>query len=322
MQSHPPAISIVSGQRLEDLLPSLQVNIIHNRFDILYQNYRIYTVDGIIVPISVKGDCARVGLYLTTLTTAQRDALSNRIFEDFPSVSYLEVSHSYTPLEFFHPETYWHIALPETMDDFIGQLSSKTRYNAKWYPKKLTRDKGEQCVTHYPAAEAPEDVILQYLQWKNSSHSFTYTQDATSFIKTYGITDIYTLSINGKNIAIGMTCDTGHNSYFENFSYDPEYHLYSPGMILYLHIIGDKIKNHMRVFYLSGGELDYKRRYNGIRTETYTGRIFRHADKLRNALTRYSKTPSFALKPAAVFLCFTLPRACKRTFRQLIKSAT
>lgn len=77
-------------------------------------------------------------------------------------------------------------------------------------------------------------------------------------------------------LAIGFICTTEDNVFFENFSYNPQYEKYSLGNVLLHYIISDLILQRKKKFYLLGGNLEYKRRYNGIRTETYTGHIYRH----------------------------------------------
>lgn len=316
----PVNISKIEAIGKEELADLLQINIIHNRYDLIFRDYHLYLVDGVGVPVVLSEGHAKLGIYLTRLSEEQRDALACRIFANFPQIDYLEVSHSYTPLEFYKAETYWHVELPETIEEFSSNLSSKTRYNAKWYPKKLTRDKGELLFTHYSNEEVPGTIVEKYLEWKNNTHQYSFSGEPLEYIRNCGITDIYTLTIADKLIAIGMTCDTGEISYFENFSYDAEYHLYSPGMIIYYHIIEEKIKKHIRVFYLSGGELDYKRRYNGIRTETYTGRIFRFPEKLKSSLEYLQKAPPILRKFVATLLCqIVLPSAYRRVFREQAK---
>ena len=81
--------------------------------------------------------------------------------------------------------------------------------------------------------------------------------------------------INKETIAVAFICDTGDNVYFENFSYDKTFEKYSIGMVLYYYVICDLIQIHKKIFYLSGGWLDYKRHYNGVLTLTYSGKIYR-----------------------------------------------
>ena len=310
----------------EALVESLSLNIIHNRFDLLFSDWSLYLIDGVAVPVAAKGRQGVVGLYLTSLTPLQRDELAARIFEDFPEVEYLEVSHTYTPLEFYSSETYWHIDFPETIEEFDAQLGKKTRYNVKWYPKKMERDKGFIHYRHYITSEVPTQLISRWFEWKKSTHNFTFNQGEMEYLRLQGVTDVYALYITSQQgeermVAVGMTCDTGDNSYFENFSYDPDYHLYSPGMMIYHHIISEKIKKGIKRFYLSGGELDYKRRYNGIRTEAFTGRIFRHPELLRRAVVfsqKMENVPSFVRKILiSAYRHFCLPAPYRRLFKKL-----
>lgn len=47
---------------------NLQINIIHNRFDILYEDYHLIAVDGVAVPYIINNREVKAGLYLTALS--------------------------------------------------------------------------------------------------------------------------------------------------------------------------------------------------------------------------------------------------------------
>ena len=85
------------------------------------------------------------------------------------------------------------------------------------------------------------------------------------------------MEINNDVLAIGFICTTDDNVFFEQFSYsqDKKHAKYSLGMVLYYGIICDLIKLGRKKFFLSGGWLDYKKRYNGILQYTYSGIINR-----------------------------------------------
>lgn len=306
------------------LQKNLQINIIHNRFDLLYDDFVLYDVDGIAVPVYIKNNEASVGLYLTSISDKQLSSLTDCIFSSHPEVSYIIVSHSYTKLPWCHPQVYWHINLPESIEQFDATLSSKLRYNVKWYPKKLKKECGDYVLREYTRTDVPLSLIEQYFIWKEGSHMFRLNSTPECFLREYGISTIYALYLSNKPIAVGFSCETGDISYFENFSYNPQYHLFSPGMILYHYIIEQLIKKSVRKFYLSGGELDYKRRYNGVRTQTYTGRIFRDKKRIPNALSKYHLLSKFLSKKLALKLVshLFLPREYRRTLREFVYQST
>ncbi|MGN0837394.1 MAG: GNAT family N-acetyltransferase [Akkermansia sp.] len=281
-------IRLVRHNKNSELERLLACNIIQNRYDLLFgeDEYELYEQDGLGIPVRETGDHhgANIGLYLTKISERQLSELTSHLFETHPHWSYLDLKQTYTELPCVSPAPYCHIDLPEQIADFDAALSKKTRYNTKWYPKKIRKELGDYTIERLPVKELRDDELHCYLQWKELSHNFRLQNSERSYIKEYGITDYYRMLLNGKLVAIGFICQTGDNVYFENFSYDSAYHLYSVGMVLYYHIIQDLIRNKMRHFYLGWGGLEYKRRYNGTLSPCYSGRLFRNQQQFNHAL--------------------------------------
>lgn len=278
----------VEKNRKDVLSKNLEVDIIHNRFDVLYDSdFLLLQIDAYYVPVKLEKSVAKVGLYLRNLPYSLLEDLFAYIFTKYPFLDSIEVKHSYTPIPGVEKYPYWHIVLPQTIDEFDSQLSKRVRYNTKYYPKKLQTEKSCTLQTEkYSASDAsfPYIYVQTYLNWKNQSHNFSFKGNPQSFLNTFGITDCYVLKLKRENseetkseeeiLAIGFICDLpSGNVYFENFSSNQNYSKYSVGMILYYQIINDLIKNRKKIFYLSGGNLEYKRHYNGVLTHTYSKSI-------------------------------------------------
>ena len=103
----------------------------------------------------------------------------------------------------------------------------------------------------------------------------------------------------------------------KNFSYNQEYAKYSPGMVLYYYLISDLIARGKKKLFLLGGNLEYKRHFNGIPTTTYTGTLYREyfiCPKYIRFLANW--TPRFLQKFIRVLLPHT---SHKRSFSALVK---
>lgn len=254
----------------------VEPNIIHNRFDILYgDEYELYNVGGIVVPVKEIDNHLNVGLYLVSGDKELFTKFINYLLEIHPRAKYVEVKHCYINLCGAEPYPYWHIVLPDTIEKFNKILSSRTRYNTKWYPKKVKENIGEYVITKYSADEIPDVAMELYFKWKEKSHGFVWKYSNIDYIRYSGITHGYVMAIDKKIYAIGFICDTGDNVYFENFSYDEDYRKFSLGMIIYYYIICDMIKSRKRIMWLSGGWLEYKKRYGGTLTYTFSGKIYK-----------------------------------------------
>lgn len=266
------------------LADRIQVNFISNRFDLLYgKDYELYDLGNGVVPVHIDGNTAKLVLSLSAYTQKQLNKLYELLFAKHPSLTQIEIKHSLVPggisehNNMFYHYPYWHIDLPNTVEEFDSTLAHRVKYNTKWYPKKIREDIGDFVINKYTRKEVKSDVINLFFEWKKQSHNFDYKMTPEKYMDTYGVTEIYTLEISGNILAVGFTCTTGDNVFFEQFSYsqDKKYAKYSLGMVLYYGIICDLIKLGRKKFFLSGGWLDYKKRYNGILQYTYSGIINR-----------------------------------------------
>lgn len=241
----------------------LVLNIIHNRFDILYDSFRLFIVDDeYLIPIffDYKSLTLEVGLYLNKIDSKILDQFYSFLFTEYPSAMHIRVKHSMTKIPFTIPYKYWYINLPKTIEAFDQKLSSRVRYNTKWYPKKIKKELGNYSIDKFKGDSVPEFIVKHYLDWKFLSHGFSYKNTPRQFIKEFGISDVYAMKLDSSVIAVALICVTGNNVYFENFSYAPQYKNYSLGMVIYYHMIKDMIELGKSTIYLSGGELQYKKK--------------------------------------------------------------
>ncbi len=283
----------------------LCLNLIHNRFDLLYSSYDLYQLNEYQIPVKLEKQVLTVGLYLNNIKNNVLSEFFSFLFNQYTDAEVIYIKHSITPLEFARPYPYWHIAFPKTIEEFNSTLHSKVRYNTKWYPKKIKDELGKFEIEKFLIKETTSNMLELFLYWKKETHGFVFNGSPLEYAQKAGITHTYTLKIQKKIEAIAFICDTGENVYFENFSYNNLYKKYSLGMVLYYAIISDLINQKKKVFYLSGGNLDYKRRYNGIETTTYSGFVYRYSDLLKRLfylLTKYEK---------AYFLKFIIYKSIK-----------
>jgi len=88
-------------------------------------------------------------------------------------------------------------------------------------------------------------------------------------------------------------------------------------MILYYYLISDLIARGKKKLYLLGGNLEYKKHFNGIATTTYTGNIYREQFFYPKYIAVLAHlTPKFLHK----FVKMLLPHTShKRAFYALVK---
>lgn len=214
-------------------------------------------------------------MYLRKIDDQQFDAFIQFLFHRYKDLETIFFLHSLNKIKGIVSASHWHIDLPDSIEDFDAKLSSKVRYNSKWYPKKIRKDIGEYTIKKIKVSEISVEIIEKYLAWKKESYNFEYTPD--SYVKDFGVTNAYVMAVSSQLLAIGFIAETNETDvYFENFAFDNNYSKYSLGIVLYHAIIDDLIKNHKKKFYLLGGNYEYKKNYNGICTMTSSGNVYRH----------------------------------------------
>lgn len=277
-------VTEIFGDKERILLQRIHPNFISSRFDLLYgKDFELFDLGSGVVPVKIEGNRASLGISLTFYSESQLKKLYEILFAKHPQLEAITIEHSLSPAGIsnknnpYYHYPYWYIDLPDNQEEFDKTLSSRVRYNTKWYPKKIREKLGEFEIKHLSQKEIDLNAVEKFFEWKKISHNFDYHLSAQEYIQKYGITDQYIMLINSKLVAVGFVCDTGENCFFEQFStiQDRMYRKYSLGMVLYYEIILDLIKKAKKRFYLSGGYLDYKRIYNGKRLMTYSGDVFR-----------------------------------------------
>ncbi len=264
---------------LKAKLFNIDPDVIHNRFDLLFgTDYNLVELDsGILIPIHLQGNVCLAGLYLRNIGKENLLEFANYVFSSNSNILEISILHTYTPFSTIKAAPHWHIDLPQTIEEFDAQLSGKERQHARYYAKKLLTEVGNICFEKIEKEMISQDIVDLYLSWKKISHDFSY--DPNLYLKDFGVSNAYLLKTGSKIIAIGFDSETNkENVYFENFAYDLEYSKYSIGMVLYHNIIESWINNHKKKAYLLGGDYEYKKRYNGICTMTYSGSIYRHPE--------------------------------------------
>ena len=290
LETTQPVLEITENKN-EILKERIYPNFISNRFDLLYGNdYELYDLGYGVVPVKVNGNVAKLGMSLTYYSDEKLSEFYNLLFLKYPSLESIEVKHSLSPYgiskkdNMFYHYPYWHIELPDNIEDFDKTLTQRVRYNTKWYPKKIRENFGELEIKRISVDETSDEIVNKFFEWKKISHNCDYNMTPKEYLKTYGVTETYCLYVADELLSVGFTCTTGNNVYFEQFAYiqEEKYRKYSLGMVLYYAIICDLISLQRKNFYLSGGWLDYKKRYNRKCQYTYSGYIYRNQPKKKH----------------------------------------
>lgn len=312
-------ITQITTNKTKALLENVSPNVCWNRFDLRYgDDWDLSKIDNeYYVASHCEGGVITVSLYLRELKPDVFNNFVKYLFEFYLDAKTLFVLHTYTPIQAIEPAVHWHVDLPKTIEEFDSTLSHRVRYNTKWYPKKIRENIGEYTIKYVDAAECPDEIVNLYFKWKSKTHGSEYGLTPREYLKKFCVTGVYIMQTETEVLAMGFICETGDNVFFENFSYNQKYAKYSPGMVLYHYLISDIIARGKKKLFLLGGNLEYKRHFNGIATTTHTGTLYREQFIYKKWIYWLAKyTPRFLRPIVRVLLPHT---AQKRSFSVLIR---
>jgi hypothetical protein len=276
-----------------DLIHYVEPNFIYNRFDVMYgDKFELYAIQeyGIkkYIPVHTEKRFAVVGVWLVDISAQAFSLLIRTIFSEYPKVDRIQARYSLNFYDGLNISNHWKIDLPDTIIEFDKNLSSKTRYNTKWYPKKINADLGGYEIQKYSSGNIPDEIIEKYFYFKKKTHNAKYKIQAQEYLRRYFVTHAYVLKIAEKTEAILFLCDISSIVYLENLTFNQELSGYSLGMVLYYFVIGDLINSKKINVYLGDGNQEYKRRFNGINQLAFDGYIIRKSivNKLKECLKR------------------------------------
>jgi hypothetical protein len=280
------------------LVKKVEPNFIYNRFDLRcgenFDLYKIYENEKeIYIPVCVDdiNKLATIGVWLVQISNKGFKLLKKRIFKDYKNVEEIYAQHSLNKVrKKSKKKIHWHVNLNITMQEFDAKLSKKTRYNTKWYPKKIIEDFGSYHVEHLKADKTPQEIVDKYYEFKFATHHNVYDVKPEEYIKSYYVTDAYILYIGEKIASISFVNITDKNVYMENITYNYEFAKYSPGTVLYYNIVQSLIKEKKYdILFLSSGTSEYKERFNGIPTECYNGKTVRLSSYIKRIPMKFLK---------------------------------
>lgn len=288
----------------ENVLP----NVCWNRFDLRYGNdYDLSKINSErwcgYVASHVDGSTINVSLYLREMDPNTFNEFAKYLFEFYPNAKNLFVLHTYTEIAGIEKKVHWHVDLPETIEEFDACLGKDVRRNTKRYPKKIRENVGEYTIKYFMADDCPDDIVMTYFKWKNQTHGTDYGLSPKQYLQKFCVTGVYVVETDSEILAIGFISEIGENVFFENFSYNSEYAKYSPGMVFYHYLISDLIARGKKKLYLLGGNLEYKKYFNGVATMTRTGFLSRERFIYPEWIAVLAKiTPKFLRGVVKIFL--------------------
>lgn len=278
-------ISVVPDKDKFDKVLLVKPNIIYNRFDIKYSgDFDVLEIkfqknlQYVAIHIDENKTCY-IGIYMTEIKQKVFDAIIKFLKKKYrKNIQRVHITQGLIKHHKLVDKIHWLLNLPNSIEDYYSQFSSKTRGNRRRECKKL-QDTFDTEFLHYSRKDMNKSFMERFFELKNATtDNIYYKVDATGIEKMlsnfYNLTDAYVLKINGKIEAFIFYSITDDLSlYYENMAYNKEFSSYNIGSILYYYSLERLIERGFKYLYLGGGNYAYKKNSKCLQSATMSGNI-------------------------------------------------
>jgi len=277
-------------------------NLIYNRYDLIFKekyDKRNYTFDGIDYEIMMHNDDGEVSLNLWGKMLPQPlfEQIIEEIFQDRSvySIKLNRCQNNYK--NYLVDNNDIRVPLSEDPDDILLRVERRDRATIRRKQRWLDERVGTVSLEIRGLENIPDEWVLKYFEWKKDSHNTNYRMTAHEYLEKYYVSDAMLLKAGTNDIAIAFWCENKDIVFFENFSYNPDYRDYSPGLLIYVKLLEELCRRKCRYLYLGGGNYIYKKRFNSEEVNSYSGIIYRK--EFVNIINKYYSNK--AIKNVAIY---------------------
>ena len=277
-------ISLVPKEEKFEKVKLVQPNMIYNRFDIKYNGcFEVLEIEYknklqyIAIHINDKNICY-IGIYMTELEQIVFDKILKFLTKNFKNIKHIHITQGLIDHPELSQKMHWLLELPNSIEEYNSQFSSRTRYNRRSKLKKLEENYDVEFLK-ISKNEINENLIKTFINFKQQTEKDVYYDLSQAGIKKllscfYNITDAVVMKINSKIEAIVLYSITSNKDvYQENLAYNKEFSGYYIGILTYYYGIEKLIESGYKRLYLGGGDYDYKKNSKAIQSLTKSGNI-------------------------------------------------
>lgn len=260
------------------VVKSISPDFIYNRTDLFSKDYIVLNVhnsmNDYLVEVRLLGNHAELGVWMMRVTGEDFDEISKYIFTRYKEIEYLSFYYAISDRVYIR-ENHFHVVLPETYEELKGRVSSKSRNTMSRKMKKAEAEYGTVTMAEYQNEGVTDEIVSAYFEMKQKTHHVRYNLTWKEYLDRYHVSNIYILFFGEKIAAMILTCEQCPITYLENLTYDMELSKYSPGMMAYEMVLEKLISKGKTMFYLGGGDYEYKKKYDSVETSVTEGKIYR-----------------------------------------------
>lgn len=256
----------------------IEPDFIYNRADLFCNNYIILHISNVkcdyYLEVQLLDKYAILDVWMMTVTGNELDEISNYIFKQYKQIEYISFYNAISD-RIYIAEKHYHVCLPETYEELKGRVSSKSRNTMSRKMKKAEAEYGTVTMAEYQNEDVTDEIVSAYFEMKQKTHHVRYNLTWKEYLDRYHVSNIYILFWGEKIAAMVLTCEQCPIAYLENLTYDMELSKYSPGMMAYEMVLEKLISKGKTMFYLGGGDYEYKKKYDSVETSVTEGKIYR-----------------------------------------------
>lgn len=235
---------------------NISPDVIYNRFDLVYKTdefiHIFFSGEEWNIPLRIEKGIAYLGLYLVEMPQIVFENLIDFVFREMPIYRIYVKKSKNNYKGRLQQGNHFRIELPDTIEELMGRMSKKGRYNYGRNRRQL-QGLGNLKYMHYERENDLEDIVKIFFAFKYVTHGRKYDMSPREYIKKYMISDAYAITLDERIIAVLLSCEQCDCVYFDNFSYDMEYARYSLGFHIYVYFLGELIKRRRKEVFLLGG---------------------------------------------------------------------
>jgi len=278
-------IRIIKDPSKYEIIKNIPYNCIYNRFDIVwFDDFDIIEVSDsdvkFYIPIHIENfKTCYLASFMQNMKNDMFNSVIQFIFDCYKYINTIEIWHGLNTYNNLRETNNYILNLPNSVEEYNKNFSSKTRYNRRHAIKKLEENFKTE-FKYFQRKDFTEELLSSFLKFKNiedaqAGTSVYYSNDYKKLLgSVYYLTDIWALYINNEIAATILYSSTNGTDYWcENMAYDIAYRHYGIGNILFYHSIEEIIKRHGSLIILGGGGYEYKSNCKAVDTLTYTGYI-------------------------------------------------
>ena len=251
---------------------------IYNRIDLWGKNFIILHVinekHDYQLEVQLLDNHAELGAWMMTISKMEFDEIARFLFHNYRNIEYISFSNVVSD-KVFIANNHYHVVIPNSYEELRARISAKSRNTMSRKKKKAEVDYGKIEMVEYENDSIPDDIISVYFDMKEKTHHINYGLAYKDYLIKYHVSNVYVLYFGDKIAAIIITCEQCPIVYLENLTYDMELSKYSPGMMAYEMVLERLILKRKLVFYLGGGDYDYKKKYDSVETIVTEGKLYR-----------------------------------------------